>query len=87
MNTDMTPIEIKIEFMKHAVSQAGIARQCNVTQGHVHRVISGKSTSNRVQRAIAKAINKPVDQVFADRYSATKRDSILSDRRGDRMAS
>jgi len=65
---DMTPIKIKIEMMRHSASQVGIARQCEVTQGHVHRVISGQSISDRVQRVIAESINKPVEQVFPSRY-------------------
>ncbi len=65
---DMTPIKIKIEMMRNGVSQVGIARKCEVTQGHVHRVISGQSISDRVQRVIAESISKPVDQVFPSRY-------------------
>ena len=74
MKTDMTPIEIKIEFIRHGISQAAIGRRCNVTQGHVHRVISGQSRSDRVQKIIALSISKKVTEVFPSRYPAcTKR--------------
>jgi len=68
----MDPLEIKIELMRARVKQVDIARKANVTETHVGRVIGGKSTSDRVQRLIAKAIGKPVSMVFPERYGRKK---------------
>jgi len=70
MNEDMTPTEIKIEMIRTGSSQAKVARKCGVTAAHVHRVILGKSTSDRVQREIAKSIRMDVVKVFPTRYPA-----------------
>lgn len=69
--TDMTPDEIRIALIRNGnVSQADIARECNVTASHVRRVITGQSVSDRVQKAIAKAIRRKVTEVFPSRYPA-----------------
>lgn len=74
----MDPTEIKIELIRNKTSQADIARAKGVTPTTVHRVIRGQSISDPVQKAIARAINKPVTKVFPDRYpSAGKRNHRL----------
>lgn len=65
---DKTPTEIKIAMIQCGSSQAKVARKCDVTAGHVHRVIQGQSTSDRVQKEVAKAIRLPVTEVFPTRY-------------------
>ncbi len=84
---DMTPVEIKIEMMRKQATQANIARICEVTQGHVHRVISGQSISDRVQRVIADSIKKPVEQVFPARYSLPGKQHSRLDQHTEQAAS
>lgn len=64
----MEPLDIRIALMKAGVKQREIARKAVVTDQHVGKVIDGKSSSDRVQRLIAKAIGQPVALVFPDRY-------------------
>lgn len=65
----MEPLEIKIELLRAGVSQSDIARQRKVNPTTVHRVIEGNSVSDPIQKAIAKAIGKPVEEVFPKRYA------------------
>ncbi|WP_321532971.1 helix-turn-helix domain-containing protein [uncultured Desulfuromonas sp.] len=67
---DYSLAEIKIAMIRYGTSQAEVARTCEVSAAHVHRVILGKSTSDRVQRAIATAIKLDVSEVFPTRYPA-----------------
>ncbi len=68
----MTPTEIKIELLRHNVTQTEIARGCNVSCGHINRVIGRMSVSDHVQRAVAKAIGQPVEKIFPERYPVEK---------------
>jgi predicted transcriptional regulator len=43
-----------------------VARSIGVSQPAVSQIISGKKTSSRIRQAIAKAIGKPVDEVFPE---------------------
>jgi hypothetical protein len=61
----MTPIEIKVELLRREVTLASIARELNVTDGHVSQVVSGKRRSPVVEAAVAKAIGRPVGDVFS----------------------
>lgn len=60
----MSPREIRAELMLRGIKQQEIADSLGVSASHVSHVIDGKRTSERVQRAIAKAIGRPVHQVF-----------------------
>lgn len=64
----MDPLERKIELMRAGISQASIARKAKVSTAHVARVIAGLSTSERVEKMIAKAIDKPWKTVFPRRH-------------------
>lgn len=68
----MEPLEIRIALMRAGVRQADIARVAHVTTPHIARVINGQSSSDRVQRMIAKAIGQPVEAVFPERYGRGK---------------
>lgn len=76
----MTPNQIKAALRLVDVSQADIARVCNVSRGHVYRVVEGQTVSHPVQKVIAAAIGKEPEQVFPDRYSrkpsASKQESL-----------
>ena len=62
----MKPHEIKAALMLKKVSQRMIARECGVSDAHVHRVIMlcDFKTSTRVAAKIAEKIGKPLAAVF-----------------------
>lgn len=60
----MTTKEIKIAMIIKDVTVASIAKSIGVHRPHVSMVIHGKLRTPRIQAAIAKAIKKPVDEVF-----------------------
>ncbi|MDZ4185773.1 MAG: helix-turn-helix domain-containing protein [Desulfuromonadales bacterium] len=49
-----------------------IADELSVAEQLIGRVMRREATSDRVQRAIAARLNKPVEDVFPDRYQARK---------------
>ncbi len=61
----MTPNEIRGALVEKDIQQSGLARDLGVAKSVVGEVITGKTTSYRVQCHIAKAIGRPVDEVFA----------------------
>ena len=68
----MKPLDIRIELMRAGVRQIDIAHKAKVSTASVAGVISGKTTSDRLQRLIAKAIGKPAAEVFPERYGRKK---------------
>jgi lambda repressor-like predicted transcriptional regulator len=54
-------------------SQVKLAKELGVTQFHISMVMYGRRKSDRVQRAMARVIGKPVWVVFPDDYPAPKR--------------
>ena len=58
--------KIKIELFKrrNKVTMASIARDLGCTHAAVSLVIDRKSTSRRIQEAVAAAIERPVEEVF-----------------------
>ena len=77
----MKPLEIKIYLLRADVKQAEIAQFCKVSRTSITRVINGYSSSDRIQRAIAKAINRPVEDVFPERYGRKARRAREIDQR------
>ncbi len=61
----MEPIEIFIALKRAGVTQTAIARKLEVTPGFINQVISGVRHTEYIQRAIARAIKKPVREVFS----------------------
>ncbi len=61
----MSADQIKSVLAAKNIQQSGLARDLGVAKSVVHGVISGKTTSYRVQCHIAKAVGKPVEKVFA----------------------
>ncbi len=68
----MTPAEIIQALDDVEISQAGLARDINVNRTMIHLVIYDKSGSPRVREHIAKAINRPVDEIWAPRQNPPK---------------
>lgn len=62
----MTPREIRAELILRGINQRSIADQLGVSESAVSHVISGRKRSDRIRRAVARALGKPVHRVFPD---------------------
>ncbi|OUN00482.1 MAG: hypothetical protein BAA04_08260 [Firmicutes bacterium ZCTH02-B6] len=60
----MTPREIRAALILRGVKQRDVAQELGVSEAIVSQVISRKRTSERIERAIARAIGRPVHEVF-----------------------
>ncbi len=60
----MDPIYIQYLLKKKGSNQRRIAEERGCNEGHVSRVLFGLRRSRPVQRAIARAIDLPVTEVF-----------------------
>ena len=71
----MHPADIQAELKKNGVTQADIARDLGVSDFHVSAVIHNPDVrqSDRVMRAIAKAIKRDHREVFPSYYFRLKR--------------
>ena len=58
--------EIRAEMVKKGVSNAQIARDEKVSPVFVYYVLSGKRAGYRIRRAIAKAVDLPVEKLWPD---------------------
>lgn len=76
----MKPLEIRIALMKEGIRPTDIAGFLGVSTSAVLHTINRKSVSDRIQRAVSKAIRKPVDQVFPDRYLSRPRPDVVRER-------
>lgn len=61
----LTPLDRKAELVRKGLSMSDVARQLGLSANHVSKVIAGERRSPRVERAVADAIGKPVEKVFA----------------------
>jgi lambda repressor-like predicted transcriptional regulator len=66
----MRPEQIKAHLEERGTNLKAIATGLSVTPQCVSYVARGKSTSARIERAIAEAMDKPIHVVFPNRYSA-----------------
>lgn len=66
----MSKTEIKILLLRAGVSQAHFARQLGVSKAAIHNVIAGRSTSNRIKRAISKKLGIPVVDLWPSEKQA-----------------
>lgn len=60
----MTPKQIKRALDDVGISQAGLARDLNVSRSMVAMVINNKATSHRVRCHIARAIHRSVEEIW-----------------------
>lgn len=67
----MTRRERKAALVAVGVSQADIARAADKSQAFVSDVIAGHRRSERVEELVARAIGKPVSDVFEPREAPT----------------
>lgn len=66
----MKPNEIKAALVLAGVRQVAIARATQLSGAYVSDVIAGNRRSEKIERAIAKAIGLPVRDVFPPRERA-----------------
>ncbi len=69
----MEPNEIRAELLKKNIQVTEIARQLGVTHPNVSVVISGKRPNPKVRKAIAKAINKSVAEIWPEEAGREER--------------
>ena len=63
----MKPNEIRASLMLAEVKIVSIANELKVSESLVHKVINNERPNERVRKAIADKISKPVDRVFPRR--------------------
>lgn len=56
--------KIKIEFIRKNISGASIGRGMGVSRAAIYQVISGKTKSHRLRKAIADAIGMRVEDLW-----------------------
>lgn len=66
----MTPNRIQYELKERGLTQKALAAQIGVKPMHLSCVVRKQRVSNRVMRAVAEAIGKPVQTVFPEYYLA-----------------
>ncbi|GAB62695.1 MAG: HTH domain-containing protein [Candidatus Jettenia sp.] len=68
-----TKQKIRIEFIKRNISGAEIGRRMGVSRVAVYQVITGKTKSKRLRKAIADAIGMRVEDLWPENvYKAAK---------------
>lgn len=65
-NLTMNATERKAALKAAGVTQADIARRVKKGRPYVNEVVHGTRRSPEIRRAIARAIGRPVAEVFAD---------------------
>ena len=64
----MKPLEIKHAIENAGLTQKELAKKENVTPTAVNRVIWRNDTSSRIRKAIARVINRPVEEIWPEYY-------------------
>lgn len=62
--------EIKALIVLQGISISAIARKVGVTRQWVSQVVNGHKPSKRIRKAIASALNKPVEDMWPDNNRA-----------------
>lgn len=68
----MTPKQIKRALDDEDIQQAGLADDLRVSRALIYQVIHNQSTSHRVRCHIAKAIKRPVGELWEIKKKPTK---------------
>lgn len=69
----MKPHIIQCLLKERGLDQSDVAKILNVSGASVSGVILGKAASEKIERAISKALQLPVQSVFPRRYDAEGR--------------
>ncbi len=67
-----TKQKIEIEFVKKNISGAEIGRRMGVSRVAIYQVISGKTKSKRLRKAIAEAIGMEVSDLWPENKNSSK---------------
>jgi len=59
-------LNIRAEMVRNGITNRKIAKQEEVRPNYVYMVLAGLRTGYRIRRAIAKAVNIPVEQLWPD---------------------
>ena len=65
----MTPLDIRIELLKNGLTLAELGRKCGAHRNLVRYAIRGRAVRGKViqiRREIAKAIGKPVEEIWPE---------------------
>lgn len=60
----LPPLYIKMEMLRHGVTNVAIGAQCGISHSAVSHIVAGRRRNARVEQAIADAIQMPVAYVF-----------------------
>lgn len=66
----MTEKEIRVLMIRKDVRAVDIARKINVHRSWITNVIKGRRPTRRIQKAIADALDKPVEKLFPPQKKA-----------------
>ncbi|OCQ21943.1 hypothetical protein A7985_09035 [Pseudoalteromonas luteoviolacea] len=69
----MTFEAIKKELIAKDIQFSDIAKAVDVTPSHVSNVARGSATSMHIAKAISLSLGKPLEHVFGEDYSHTKK--------------
>ena len=69
----MTPDEIKAALKSAGLSQLAIARRTGYSPPYVYEVIQGTRDNRAIKRAVARAIGRPIAEVFPARGAEAAR--------------
>jgi hypothetical protein len=53
-------------MVRNGVTNRQIAKQEGVRENYVYMILAGQRTGYRIRRAIATAVNKPIEQLWPD---------------------
>lgn len=69
----MTPLEIQFELKKRGITQKSIAQELDVSEMTISKVINKAMVSDRVMRAVSKALGQDHRAIFPEYYFSKKR--------------
>lgn len=69
----MTPEQIKKALEDINVSQSGLARDLGITPQMVNKIIHNRAVSHRVRCHVAKAVGRPVTEIWPIRDNPEKK--------------
>lgn len=69
----MEPNEIKAHLILKQITLSSIAKKLGVTRGAVSQVIHNIHSNPRIRKAIADALEKPVNEIWPERENQSKK--------------
>jgi len=60
----MTPTERKVLLLRAGITQTDIARELGITKNSINQEIHDRRTSKRIRKAIARAVDRPVEELW-----------------------